>query len=95
MDFWPAEVDDHYRPAVDVAGDIADALWQMNEEINNRAKKRNIALPLFDINSRALLRKTIKSDLEKEKRSKAFPMKPQKVLPVSYTNLTLPTICSV
>ncbi|MBR71537.1 MAG: acetolactate synthase [Rhodospirillaceae bacterium] len=80
IDFWPAEVDDHYQPAVDVAGDIADALWQMNEELTKRTEKRNIPLPLFDIKKRAALRKTISSDLQKEKRSKAFPMKPQKVL---------------
>jgi len=80
LDFWPAEVDDHYYPAVDIVGDIADALWQMNEELIARADRRKIDLPVFDIKSRAKLRKTIKDDLENEKRSKAFPMKPQKVL---------------
>jgi acetolactate synthase I/II/III large subunit len=80
LDFWPAEVDDHYYPAVDIVGDIADALWQMNEELVARADRRKIELPLFDIKSRAKLRKTIKDDLENEKRSKSFPMKPQKVL---------------
>ncbi|MGY8992641.1 MAG: acetolactate synthase large subunit [Rhodospirillales bacterium] len=80
LDFWPAEVDDHYYPTVDIVGDIADALWQMNEELIARADRSKIELPLFDIKSRAKLRKTIKDDLENEKRSKSFPMKPQKVL---------------
>src|SRR5690606_30831798 len=48
IDFWPAEIDSAYPVSVDVVGDIADALWQINEEINRRfaAKKK---LPLFPI----------------------------------------------
>ena len=36
IDFWPAEVDGDYEVQVDVQGDIADALWQINEEIERR-----------------------------------------------------------
>ncbi len=31
VDFLPAEIDYHYSVEVDVVGDIADALWQINQ----------------------------------------------------------------
>ncbi len=77
IDFWPAEIDDHYLATVDIAGDVADALWQINQQLESRFKNK---LPLFDINRRAKLRQTIKNDLEREKDDTAFPMKPQRVL---------------
>ncbi len=80
IDFWPAEIDDDYTTTVDIAGDIADALWQVNEEIERRAKKGGKGLPLFNIDDRQELRTTIKNDLEAEKDSDHFPMRPQKVL---------------
>jgi len=78
IDFTPAEVDESYPVTVDVAGDIADALWQMNEVLNNRFAKGG--LPLFDIADWAPLRKRILDDFAMERRSKSFPMKPQKIL---------------
>jgi acetolactate synthase-1/2/3 large subunit len=77
VDFWPAEVDACYFPTVDVSADIADALWQINEALEQRFTRR---LPLFDIHERAALRRTILEDLEAEKDDGSFPMKPQKVL---------------
>ena len=78
IDFTPAEVDESYPVTVDVAGDIADALWQMNEVLDNRFAKGG--LPLFDIADWAALRKRILDDFAMERRSKRFPMKPQKIL---------------
>ena len=80
IDFWPAEIDGDYQTTVDLAGDVADALWQVNEEIIKRARKKKKKLPLNNIETRGKLRKTIQDDLEKEKDSRTFPMKPQKVL---------------
>jgi len=80
IDFWPAEIDQAYQTTVDIAGDVADALWQVNEAIEARTAKSKRKTPVFDIGTRKALRTKIKSDLEKEKNSKAFPMKPQKVL---------------
>ena len=34
IDFWPAEVDLDYQVDVDIVSDVADALWQMIEELN-------------------------------------------------------------
>jgi acetolactate synthase-1/2/3 large subunit len=77
IDFLPAEVDEDYPVAVDLASDIADALWQINKELDRRVGDN---LPLFDIAGRAELRQTILDDFAMEKDDTSFPMKPQKVL---------------
>ncbi len=77
IDFWPAEVDDAYYPDCEIISDVADALWQLNELLNERHEGD---LPLFDIKDRAKLRKTILDDFAMEKNAKGCPMKPQKIL---------------
>jgi acetolactate synthase I/II/III large subunit len=77
IDFWPAEVDDDYPVDVEVVSDIADALWQINEEINARFEGD---LPLFDIADRAQLRQRIVDDLWAECDDAGFPAKPQRIL---------------
>ncbi len=77
IDFWPAEVDRDYQPTVEVVGDLADALWQINEEIN---RKFGSKLPLFDIAKRQKLRQQMVSDFEAEKSDTGFPVKPQRIL---------------
>ena len=59
-----------------VVSDLADALWQINEELNRRFDK----LPLFDIGKWDSLRQTIKDDLAAEAGDGSFPMKPQRIL---------------
>jgi len=76
IDFWPAEVDTDYDATVDVQGDIADALWQVNKELDDRG----VSKPPFDIAKVQPLRQRILDDFAMEKDSDAFPMKPQKVL---------------
>lgn len=77
IDFEPAEIDEDYHVTVEVVSDVADALWQINEEINRRYEGK---LPLFDIKSRAKLRQTILDDFAAEKADQGFPVKPQRVL---------------
>ena len=77
IDFWAAEIDEDYAVTIDIEADIADALWQINEEINDRYGDK---LPLWDIGARAELRQTILDDFAMEKDDPSFPMKPQKVL---------------
>jgi acetolactate synthase-1/2/3 large subunit len=60
-----------------LASDIADALWQINKELDRRVGDN---LPLFDISARAELRQRILDDFAMEKDDDSFPMKPQKVL---------------
>jgi acetolactate synthase-1/2/3 large subunit len=77
IDFSPAEIDQHYPVTVDVVADLADALWQLNEELitNHGADK-----PLNDIGKYAALRQTIIDDLAMEADDNSFPIKPQRVL---------------
>ena len=77
IDFTPAEVDEHYPVAVDVVGDIADALWQINETINKRCVGK---MPLFDIAKRTKLRQAMLDEFAAEKDDKSFPVKPQRIL---------------
>jgi len=77
IDFLPAEVDTHYTVAVDVVGDIADALWQINMELERSYSGQ---LPIQEIDQWLKLRQTILDDFAMEKNDASFPMKPQKVL---------------
>ncbi len=77
IDFDPAEIDDAFPVTVDIASDVADALWQINEQLNVRFGDK---LPLFDIKQRAKLRSAILDDFGQEKDDKGFPMKPQRIL---------------
>jgi acetolactate synthase-1/2/3 large subunit len=77
IDFTPAEIDEDYDVDIEVVADIADALWQINEMLNDRYGDK---LPLFDIGNRQKLRQTILDDFAMEKDDESFPMKPQKIL---------------
>jgi acetolactate synthase-1/2/3 large subunit len=77
LDFWPAEIDYHYTVVVDVVGDIADALWQINMALE---RDHAADLPLQNIDAWQKLRNTILQDFAMEKDDDSFPMKPQKVL---------------
>jgi acetolactate synthase-1/2/3 large subunit len=79
IDFMPAEVDEDYDVDVEVVADVADALWQINERLNDEFGD---SLPLFDINKRQNLRNTILEDLNAENDDTSFPMKPQTILNV-------------
>ena len=39
LDFLPAEVDTSYRPDVEVVGDLAGALWEINERLGTEHRK--------------------------------------------------------
>jgi acetolactate synthase-1/2/3 large subunit len=77
LDFWPAEVDRDYQADVEIVGDLADALWQLNEAVNEIYGDR---LPLFDIADRAKLRGIMSDEFDAEKDNTSLPVKPQKVL---------------
>lgn len=79
IDFMSAEVDEDYDVDVEVVADVADALWQINERLNDEFGD---SLPLFDINKRQHIRNTILEDLNAENEDSSFPMKPQKILNV-------------
>ncbi len=77
IDYSSAEIDESYDVDVEIVSDIADALWQINEEINARFEGD---LPLFDIGERAELRARIAGDLWAQRDDPGFPMKPQRII---------------
>ncbi|MBM3490122.1 MAG: acetolactate synthase large subunit [Alphaproteobacteria bacterium] len=77
IDFHPAEVDRDYPVECEVVADVADALWQISEELNARFDDK---LPLFDIARHQRLRQRMLDDFAAEKDDAAFPMKPQRIL---------------
>ena len=78
IDFSPAEIDKDYLPNVEVIGDLAGALYQLNKALTERMSKKD--LPLFKIESRQKLRSEMAKDLDKNDKDDSFPMKPQRIL---------------
>ena len=78
IDFSPAEIDKDYLPNVEVIGDLAGALYQLNKALLERLDTRQ--LPLFKIESRQKLRSEMAKDLDKNDKDNSFPMKPQRIL---------------
>ncbi len=74
IDFHPSEVDAAYRPAVEVVGDLANALWQMNEGLGDTHTGKG-----WD--RLAEMRKTLEFEiLEEHSLDDGFPVKPQRAL---------------
>lgn len=75
IDFLPAEVDENYRVAVELVGDIANSLWALNEELGEGKP------PLLDIGRHSHVRETILADLSEHKDDDVEgAIKPQKAL---------------
>ncbi len=72
IDFTPAEVDEHYRPEVEVVGDLAGAMWAINQRLTHKHWK--------DVPEFATERSHIQQELSFESDSPDFPMKPQRIL---------------
>lgn len=74
IDFTPAEVDAAYRCDVEVVGDIAAALWAINERLGDEHRKADVAL-YADVREKLLYELTVESADDD-----GFPMKPQRIL---------------
>lgn len=73
IDFAPAEVDGSYRPDVEVVGDVAAALWAMNERLGSEHKTSGSDF--------AQVREMLTQELVHEYADDpGFPMKPQRIL---------------
>ncbi|MCP4683832.1 MAG: acetolactate synthase large subunit [bacterium] len=73
IDFQPAEVDYWYHPEVEVVGDIASTLWELNQGVDDS----------FDRNRGEYAgkhRRMILQDIHEHDNSTDFPYKPQKIL---------------
>ena len=74
LDFAPAEVDYWYNPNVEVVGDLANTLWELNHRLESE--------PLEQGKGEFVLkhRKKIIDEVHEHDDSTAFPVKPQKIL---------------
>ncbi len=61
FDFEPAEIDAHYSPDVEVVGDIAHALWALNELVDKDGA------PSYDLDIQKDVRGRMKADFEAHK----------------------------
>ena len=77
IDFLPAEIDEQYRVDVEINADIANALWQLNERVEEAAAQ----FQQFHIEDYADVREQLLSDFAEYKDDDARgAIKPQKVL---------------
>ncbi len=75
IDFLPAEIDSHYRPQLEVVGDLAHTLWMLNSRVEKTGKLN------FDLKQQAATRREMKADFEEFKNDQTEGIvKPQKIL---------------
>jgi len=79
MDFLPAEIDENYRMEVEVVGDLAHALWMLNERVD--AFTREGGEFGFDLSQQVAVRREMQAEFEEYKDDDTVgAIKPQKVL---------------
>lgn len=69
INFFPADIDEIYKPSVEVIGDISYSFWAMTEQITFQA---------WDFSGLLRYRQYIQQDLLDQSNSPAFPLKPQR-----------------
>jgi len=74
-DFLAAEIDEHYHPEIELIGDLAHAMWMLNERVD-------AAAPFdFDFSNQAACRKAMASDFAEYKDDETVgSIRPQKIL---------------
>jgi acetolactate synthase-1/2/3 large subunit len=73
IDFEQAEVDFWYDPVVEMVGDIAGSLWELNEQLDDSFDKTHGAFA-------DRFREAILHDIHQYDDDTSFPFKPQKIL---------------
>ncbi|WP_299981882.1 acetolactate synthase large subunit [uncultured Pseudoteredinibacter sp.] len=77
IDFLPAEIDEHYHPETEVVGDLAHALWMLNERIDAHGGDKLD----FDLSQQAAVRRDMSEELAKHKDDDTEgSIRPQKAL---------------
>jgi acetolactate synthase-1/2/3 large subunit len=61
IDFLPAEIDEHYHPKTEVVGDLAHALWMLNERFDAEG------VPDYDLANQASCRTAMAKDFAEHK----------------------------
>ena len=75
-DFLPAEIDYHYHPEVEMIGDLAHALWMLNERVEHSGKRLE-----FDLAHQAKVRREMAADFaEHAEDDTEGSIRPQKAL---------------
>ena len=75
MDFLPAEIDDYYRPTVEVVGDLAHTLWMLNSRVDATDSLS------YDLTQQSATRRAMANDFAEFKDDNSEgKIKPQKVL---------------
>ncbi len=75
IDFLPAEIDANYHPQVEMVGDLAHALWMLNERVLEHGA------PKFDLDQQQTTRQKKQTDLAEHKDDATDGLiRPQKVL---------------
>jgi len=57
VDFLPAEIDEHYHPEIEVIGDLAHALWMLNERLEARGA------PEYELDLQREVRRRMAADI--------------------------------
>lgn len=75
IDFLPAEIDEDYHPETEVVGDLAHALWMLNERIDQAGGLS------FDLSQQAAVRRDMNDEFNRHAADKTQgSIRPQKVL---------------
>ena len=74
-DFLAAEIDAHYHPEAELIGDLAHALWMLNERIDQ------VGLPAYDLTGQRACREAMRKDFAEHKDDKTEgTIRPQKAV---------------
>ncbi|GAA6151034.1 acetolactate synthase large subunit [Pseudoteredinibacter isoporae] len=77
IDFLPSEIDEHYHPETEVVGDLAHALWMLNERVDAYGADKLD----FDLSQQAAVRRDMSAELAKHKDDDTEgAIRPQKAL---------------
>ncbi|WIO73629.1 acetolactate synthase large subunit [Porticoccaceae bacterium LTM1] len=75
IDFLPAEIDQNYHPQVEVVGDLAHALWMINERVDANGPFN------FELDQQRMVRHDMWAEISAHKDDdNPAPIRPQKVL---------------
>ena len=68
INFYPADIDEVYKPDIEIVGDISHTLWSISE---------NVKLQKWNYNEIKVITEKLKTDIERDSKSADFPIKPQ------------------
>jgi acetolactate synthase-1/2/3 large subunit len=72
VNFYPADIDSVYQPAIEVVGDISNTLWELSERVQPQ--------PHWDLRVFEPFKQKQLADTQLDANSSAFPLKPQRVV---------------